>query len=75
MPNDQKSQRSDVKKSRIKNAQKPERILLYIPGYGVGPKISKALHSDLERLRNTNPKANTSTVLLQWIAEHLGLKS
>jgi len=74
MPNDEKSQREDAGKPRIHNAQEPERILLYLPGYGVGPKIAKAIRADVKRQLATNPKANSSTVLIEWISDHLGLK-
>ena len=72
---EQESKRSDAGQKRIKGGQDPERILLYLPGYGIGPKIAKAIRNDLKRLQDGgNPKATESTVLIEWISDHLGIK-
>lgn len=74
MPEQARRPRNDIDQKRVETEQEPERILLYIPGYGIGPKISRALHNDLKVAKKKNPKATISTVLIDWISDHLGLK-
>lgn len=67
--------RSDKGTPRIPRMQKPRPISVQmIPDDKVEGAIVKALDKDLAHMKKTNPKANIKTVLVEWLAEYLGLK-
>lgn len=70
-----KKKRSDAGTKRIARTQESERVTLYLPGHGIGPKIAKAIESSVIQAKRKDPTASVSSVLIEWLSDYLGITS
>lgn len=70
-----RKERSDKGKKRVVYIDEPRVVSFQLKlDDPVEKRIWKAINDDKARALKTNPKANISKVLIDWLADYLGLK-